>query len=333
MFMRRFLPDAMRASAAAPRANSWAPRDRTSPLSITRPLAATRCCVRSTSRRATRSCCTARPMAPCSTPCAMSPNAAARASVDVELPFPGRISPPSPRLRGGARTAHTDCHHRSHHLSRRCLLRAWKITGFTAKANVPSLIGERAWPRPHRDRSSRHRRRLVCRQLHKWLAAPKGCACCGRAATASRTCIPTPISHGYEGGYLAGVRLNLQLLTTPRYLAVNHGDRVHEKLGGAKLRARNIALAQQAGKLLAERFGTEVGNAGHATAMTMVRLPLGGPFTKERATAARPSARPNSRADAPLHAHPNRHLAARLRLTPTTASTTIKSSPSFASNS
>lgn len=139
---------------------------------------------------------------------------------------------------------------------------------------------------------------------HKWLAAPKGCAFLWSRRDRQQDLHPTTISHGYEGGYLAefdwtGTRDNTA------YLAIDVAIAFHEKLGGAKLRARNIALAHEAGRLLAERLGTEVGNATHATAMTMVRLPLAGPFVKERATALRGRLLDEFDTDAPVHAHPN----------------------------
>jgi len=53
------------------------------------------------------------------------------------------------------------------------------------------------------------------------------------------------------------------------------------------LRARNAALASEAAAHLAERLGTEVGAPTLGAAMALVRLPLGGPYTKERAVGLR----------------------------------------------
>jgi isopenicillin-N epimerase len=139
---------------------------------------------------------------------------------------------------------------------------------------------------------------------HKWLAAPKGCAFLWARRERQQDLHPTTISHGYGSGYLAefdwpGTRDNSAFLAVPAAIAF------HERLGGAHLRARNIALAKEAGRLLAERLHTEVGNAAHATAMTMVRLPMAGPFTKERAVALRERLLVEFGTDAPIHAHPD----------------------------
>jgi isopenicillin-N epimerase len=184
------------------------------------------------------------------------------------------------------------------------LLPVKEIAQICRKANVPLLVDGAHGP-GHTEIDLRAiDADWYVGNCHKWLAAPKGCAFLWSRRDRQQGLHPTTISHGYEGGYLAefdwtGTRDNTA------YLAVNTAIEFHQKLGGAKLRARNIALAQQAGKLLAERFGTEVGNEGHATAMTMVRLPAGGPFTRERATALRGRLLDEFETDAPVHAHPN----------------------------
>ncbi|SEG39945.1 aminotransferase class V-fold PLP-dependent enzyme [Bosea lathyri] len=140
---------------------------------------------------------------------------------------------------------------------------------------------------------------------HKWLAAPKGCAFLWARRDRQANLHPTTISHGFGGGYLAefdwtGTRDATAQLSIEAALAF------HEHLGGQALRHRNIALAREAGELLAGHLGTTVGNAGHEAAMAMVRLPLqSGPFTKERATALRGRLLDEFATDAPLHAHPS----------------------------
>jgi isopenicillin-N epimerase len=140
---------------------------------------------------------------------------------------------------------------------------------------------------------------------HKWLAAPKGCAFLWARADRQAGLHPTTISHGFGGGFLAEFDWTGTRDATPQ-LALEAALAFHERLGGRSLRRRNIALAQQAGELLAHELRTLVGNAGHESAMTMVRLPLEGvPCTKEYATKLRARLLEEFRTDAPLHAHPS----------------------------
>jgi isopenicillin-N epimerase len=140
---------------------------------------------------------------------------------------------------------------------------------------------------------------------HKWLAAPKGCAFLWVRRDRQAGLHPTTISHGFGGGYLTEFDWTGTRDATAQ-LAIGAALAFHERLGGRALRRRNIALARQAGELLAERLGSVVGNAGHEAAMAMVRLPLEtGPFTKDRATALRGRLLDEFATDAPLHAHPS----------------------------
>jgi isopenicillin-N epimerase len=140
---------------------------------------------------------------------------------------------------------------------------------------------------------------------HKWLAAPKGCAFLWARRDRQADLHPTTISHGFGGGYLAEFDWTGTRDATAQ-LAIEAALAFHERLGGQALRRRNIALAREAGALLAGHLGTTVGNAGHDAAMAMVRLPLQtGPFTKERATALRGRLLDEFATDAPLHAHPS----------------------------
>jgi isopenicillin-N epimerase len=139
---------------------------------------------------------------------------------------------------------------------------------------------------------------------HKWLAAPKGCGFLWARRDRQAGLHPTTISHGFEEGYLAefdwtGTRDPTACLAIEAALAF------HERLGGAILRRRNIDLAHQAGRLLAERLDSVVGNASHALAMAMVRLPLGGAPSAKRALALRDRLLDEFATDAPLIAHPD----------------------------
>ncbi|HEY8288541.1 MAG TPA: aminotransferase class V-fold PLP-dependent enzyme [Acetobacteraceae bacterium] len=122
---------------------------------------------------------------------------------------------------------------------------------------------------------------------HKWLCAPKGCAFLWSAPDRQADLHPTIISHGLGKGYLAefdwtGTRDPSAWLSVPAAIAF------HEALGGAALRARNIALAAEAAGLIARRLNTEVGETGAlAGAMMLVRLPLAQPATEALSLAIR----------------------------------------------
>jgi isopenicillin-N epimerase len=66
--------------------------------------------------------------------------------------------------------------------------------------------------------------------------------------------------------------------------------------------ARNAAMAAEAAALVAGRLGTETGNGNElAAAMAVVRLPVSGPATTERAKALRVHML-DAGTDVPLHA-------------------------------
>ncbi|MFO1057543.1 MAG: aminotransferase class V-fold PLP-dependent enzyme [Dongiaceae bacterium] len=137
---------------------------------------------------------------------------------------------------------------------------------------------------------------------HKWLMAPKGCGFLWARADRRDGLHPVTISQGYGEGFLAefdwtGTR------DPTAWLACPAGIDFHAALGGPALAARNAGLAAEAGRLLAARLGTEVGaRQGGAAAMAIVRLPLAGPATHERALALRARLMREWRTDAPLHA-------------------------------
>jgi isopenicillin-N epimerase len=137
---------------------------------------------------------------------------------------------------------------------------------------------------------------------HKWLMAPKGCAFLWARPDRQADLHPVTISHGYGKGFLAefdwtGTR------DPSNFLAVDAAIDFHERLGGARLRQRNVALAAEAGGLLASRLATECG-ADRATqgSMALVRLPIAGPADQARALALRGRLMDVYDADAPLHA-------------------------------
>ncbi|KRE20853.1 hypothetical protein ASE66_08475 [Bosea sp. Root483D1] len=122
---------------------------------------------------------------------------------------------------------------------------------------------------------------------HKWLMAPKGCAFLWTRPEHQAAIHPLTISHGFGRGYIeefdwTGTR------DPSAFLAVEAALAFHETLGGAALRARNNALAEGGADILATALGTEIG-AGSAlsAAMRLVRLPVPGPASPDRALAAR----------------------------------------------
>ncbi len=122
---------------------------------------------------------------------------------------------------------------------------------------------------------------------HKWLMAPKGCAFLHARADRQVDLHPVTISHGFGQGFAAefdwtGTADPSAFLSVPA--ALDFCDR----LGGAQLRARNIALAAQASTLLATQFGTEIGARDEmAAAMGLVRLPISQPASQAQANILR----------------------------------------------
>ena len=128
---------------------------------------------------------------------------------------------------------------------------------------------------------------------HKWLCAPKGSAFLWVAPSHRAALHPTVISHGFGGGFLAefdwtGTR------DPSAALSVSAALDFHARLGGAALRARNIALAAEGAALIARRLNTEAVATG--SAMGLVRLPWDGPPLDLRARLIAAGT------DAPVHA-------------------------------
>ncbi len=121
--------------------------------------------------------------------------------------------------------------------------------------------------------------------LHKWFFAPRSCGFLWAAADVQAMTHPLAISHGYGAGFRGefewtGTRDVTSALTAPEGIAF------HEQLGGAKLMARNTALAREAAAELLRLWRTEATGPIEAYgAMATVRLPLVVPVTEERATA------------------------------------------------
>ena len=114
---------------------------------------------------------------------------------------------------------------------------------------------------------------------HKWLFAPRPCGFLWANPQAAEAVHPTTISHGYGAGFTAefdwtGTRDPTPALAVPAALAAHAG------LGGTTLMARNAALAREAGRMLAQAWGTEMAApspmcAAMAT-IRLARVPAGG---------------------------------------------------------
>ncbi len=133
---------------------------------------------------------------------------------------------------------------------------------------------------------------------HKWLCAPKGCGFLH--TTRADGLHPGTISHGYGQGFLA--EFDWTGTTDPsRFLAVTEAVAFHQLLGGAALRARNMALAAEATALVARRLNTQPGATGEmAAAMGTVRLPVGDPSPEHALRLRRRLMAAGT--DAPVHA-------------------------------
>jgi isopenicillin-N epimerase len=137
---------------------------------------------------------------------------------------------------------------------------------------------------------------------HKWLMAPKGCAFLWARADRQAELHPVTISHGFGQGFLEEFDWT-GTLDPSAFLAADAAIEFHQRLGGAELRQRNAALAWRAAELVADRLGTDIGaGRGFCAAMTLVRLPIDGPATPERALALRGRLLDAFATDAPLQA-------------------------------
>lgn len=108
--------------------------------------------------------------------------------------------------------------------------------------------------------------------LHKWFFAPTGTGILHAAPAAQAGLHPVAISHGLDGGFAAefdwtGTRDFSAWLAAPEAL------RLHERMGGAALMARNAALVREGAARVARAIGTEVAPACLPGAMARVRLP------------------------------------------------------------
>lgn len=109
---------------------------------------------------------------------------------------------------------------------------------------------------------------------HKWLSAPKGAAFLWARREHQPWLHPPVVSHGLGQGFIAefdwtGTR------DPSSYLAVPAALSFRQTFGDSRIKARNRALAEEAGAYLAEAWKTRTGApAALAGSMRMVKLPL-----------------------------------------------------------
>lgn len=109
---------------------------------------------------------------------------------------------------------------------------------------------------------------------HKWLYAPKGCAFVWASPARRAALHPTVISHGYGSGLAA----EFDWIGTKDYsawAALPTSIAFYESLGPELIRARNHALAVEAGQMLAASWGTVIGGPPELLGtMATIRLPV-----------------------------------------------------------
>jgi len=136
---------------------------------------------------------------------------------------------------------------------------------------------------------------------HKWLMSAKGCGFLYARPDRHEGIHPVTISHGYTKGFLAEFDWT-GTWDPSAYLSVTAAIDFHQHIGGAAMRARNMALAAEAAALVAGRLGTRTGNGNEPTgAMSLVQLPVRGPVSTERALSLR-HAMLEAGTDVPVHA-------------------------------
>lgn len=110
--------------------------------------------------------------------------------------------------------------------------------------------------------------------FHKWFMAPKGAAFLWTRRELQKVLHPPVISHGYGAGYVAefdwtGTR------DPSAYLSVAAALAFRERFGDGSVKARNRALAAEAGQRLAKAWKTRIGGpAISGASMCMIELPI-----------------------------------------------------------
>jgi len=135
---------------------------------------------------------------------------------------------------------------------------------------------------------------------HKWLMAPKGSGFLWASQSGQAELHPLVISHGYGLGFAAefdwlGTRDHTAWLCVPAAIDFHH------RIGGPALRERNVLLAREAARFLAECWKTECGTSELLTgSMATIRLPVADEATPDRALALRNKLLDEHRIDAAI---------------------------------
>jgi isopenicillin-N epimerase len=195
--------------------------------------------------------------------------------VEAEVPFPAIPADGTVAAVAAALTARTRLAVMDHITSHSALvLPVARIVAACHAAGVPVLVDGAHAPGQIDLNLTALGADFYAGNCHKWLCAPKGSAFLWVRPDRQAGLHPTVISHGLGGGFLqefdwTGTRDPSAALSVPAALDF------HERMGGATLRARNIALAAEGAALVARRLNTEPVATGGA--MALVRLPWDGP--------------------------------------------------------
>lgn len=216
--------------------------------------------------------------------------AATTGAVAVEAPLPFPISSPEDVTRAVERalTPRTRLLLIDHIASASAVVMPVEALVALAKANgVPVLIDGAHGPGMLDLDVDRIGADWYVGNCHKWLCAPKGAAFIAVAQRPGHHIHPTVISHAYGQGFTAEFD-KIGTRDHAPWLAVPAAIEFHERLGGAALRARNIALARRGARDLAAALGSVTGAPDEMTgAIATVRLPWSGPTDWATARALR----------------------------------------------
>src|SRR5216683_277612 len=162
---------------------------------------------------------------------------------------------PSPRRCATSRSAAA---RRSPRCGSRCRSRTWR------RSSPRSRLGSARAPGSPCSITSPPAARWCCR----WRSS-RGCGFLWAPAAMQAELHPLAISHGYGAGFLAEFDWTGTRDPTP-FLCVPAGIACHARFGGAALMARNQRLALEAARLLAARWGTQIGGPEDAFAAIII---------------------------------------------------------------
>lgn len=156
-----------------------------------------------------------------------------------------------------------------------------RIVAAARKANVPVLIDGAHVPGMLALEAPALGADWYTGNAHKWFFAPKGCAVLWTAHARRDQTHPAITSHGWGLGYTAEFDWIGTRDPSP-WLCFAAGAKAHDKFGGARLMARNIALARESGDMLSKRLKV-VRPAASSMQSSMTALRIAAAGTPEQA--------------------------------------------------